>query len=168
MPSWEVNETFQLNAKRSSGQQFRFHGFSHEREKKRVASKAHCIVFLPLQPHLVKEAVSTSNQKEMTSFMVEPKRKHIKVNEDEKINRLVKDYSASIKLGSLDSKKMKIPPVLPSSEHTRLFNLVQTIKNVLEREPTDGELADTTNMNVSQLRKQIELGQAARKNLIKV
>ncbi|GKD91332.1 hypothetical protein Tco_1366839 [Tanacetum coccineum] len=51
---------------RYADQQFRFHGFSHEREKKRVASKAHCIVFLPLQPHLVKEAVSASNQKEMT------------------------------------------------------------------------------------------------------
>ncbi|GKC67482.1 RNA polymerase sigma factor sigE, chloroplastic/mitochondrial [Tanacetum coccineum] len=80
---------------------------------------------------------------------------------------------------------MKIPSVLPSSEHTRLFKLVQTMKwfsllqkailavkddlqKVLEREPTDGELADATNMNVSQLRKQIGLGQAVRNKLIKV
>ncbi|GJR20208.1 RNA polymerase sigma factor sigE, chloroplastic/mitochondrial [Tanacetum coccineum] len=105
------------------------------------------------------------------------KRKHVKVNEHEKINRLVKEYSSSTELGSLDWKKMKIPPVLPSSEHTRLFKLVQTMKailavkedlqKVLEREPTDGELADATNMNVSQLRKQIGLGQAARNKLIK-
>ncbi|PWA95406.1 RNA polymerase sigma-70 [Artemisia annua] len=105
------------------------------------------------------------------------KRKHFKVNDDEKVNRLVKENSASTDLGSLDWKKMKIPPVLPSSEHTRLFKLVQTMKailavkedlqKVLEREPTDGELADATNMNVSQLRKQIGLGQAARNKLIK-
>ena len=56
------------------------------------------------------------------------KRKHFKVNDDEKVNRLVKENSASTDLGSLDWKKMKIPPVLPSSEHTRLFKLVQTMK----------------------------------------
>nr|GEW89830.1 RNA polymerase sigma factor sigE, chloroplastic/mitochondrial [Tanacetum cinerariifolium] len=56
------------------------------------------------------------------------KRKHVMVNENEKINRLVKEYSPSTELGSLDWKKMKIPPVLPSSEHTRLFKLVQTMK----------------------------------------
>ncbi|KAJ9539617.1 hypothetical protein OSB04_026123 [Centaurea solstitialis] len=114
-----------------------------------------------------KDVVISSNQK----------RKHGKVNEDEKVNRLVRDYSASTDLGSLDWKKMKIPPVLPSSEHTRLFNSLQTMKailavkeeleNVLDREPTDGEVADATNMNVSQLRKQIGVGQAARNKLIK-
>ncbi|GJR83368.1 hypothetical protein Tco_0154153 [Tanacetum coccineum] len=41
------------------------------------------------------------------------------------------------------------------------------MKKVLEREPTDGELGATTNMNVSQLRKQIRLGQAYRNKLIK-
>ncbi|KAK1432282.1 hypothetical protein QVD17_09177 [Tagetes erecta] len=105
------------------------------------------------------------------------KRKHVKGNEEKKINRLVSNYSASTDLGSLDWKKMKIPPVLPSSEHTRLFKLLQTMKatlklkedlgKVLEREPTDGELAEATNMSTSQLRKQIARGQAARNKLIK-
>ncbi|KAI3808776.1 hypothetical protein L1987_24737 [Smallanthus sonchifolius] len=108
-------------------------------------------------------AVITSNRK----------RKDVMDNEDEKIS----DYSASIDLGSLDWKKMKIPPVLPSSEHTRLFKLLQTMKatlkvkeelwEVLEREPTDGELADATYMNISQLRKHIGLAEAARNKLIK-
>ncbi|MFS8013688.1 hypothetical protein Hanom_Chr14g01336011 [Helianthus anomalus] len=62
--------------------------------------------------------VITSNQK----------RKPVKENEDEKINRLVSDYSTSTDFGSLDWKKIKIPLVLPSSEHTRLFKLLQTMK----------------------------------------
>lgn len=53
------------------------------------------------------------------------KRKRLKDNEEE---TLVTDYSASTDLGSLDWKKMKIPPVLPSSEHSRLFKLLQTMK----------------------------------------
>ncbi|KAI3792982.1 hypothetical protein L1987_35594 [Smallanthus sonchifolius] len=111
--------------------------------------------------------VTTSNQK----------RKHVKDNEEERIDRLVRNYSASTDLGSLDWKKMKIPPVLPSSEHTRLFKLLQTMKatlkvkeelwKVLEREPTDGELAEATNTSTSQLRKQIARGEAARNKLIK-
>lgn len=49
-------------------------------------------------------------------------------NESEKIDRLVRDYSASTDLVSLDWKKMKIPPVLPSTEHTWLFKLMQPMK----------------------------------------
>ncbi|KAK1409099.1 hypothetical protein QVD17_35624 [Tagetes erecta] len=118
--------------------------------------------------------IHLKNKKDVTSNQ---KRKHVKGNEEEKINRLVSNYSASTDLGSLDWKKMKIPPVLPSSEHTRLFKLLQTMKatlklkedlgKVLEREPTDGELAEATNMSTSQLRKQIARGQAARNKLIK-
>lgn len=121
--------------------------------------------------------IQLKNKKDVSVITSNRKRKHVKVNEDEKINRLVKDYTASTDLGSLDWKKMKIPPVLPSSEHTRLFKLLQTMKailavkddlqKVLEREPTDGELAEATNMNVSELRKQIGLGEAARDKLIK-
>ncbi|KAJ6840610.1 RNA polymerase sigma factor sigE, chloroplastic/mitochondrial-like [Iris pallida] len=37
----------------------------------------------------------------------------------------------------------------------------------LTREPTDGELADAVNMSVSQVRRHIEVGQAARNKLIK-
>lgn len=51
-----------------------------------------------------------------------------KKNEDEKIERLVRDYSSSTDLVSLDWKKMKIPPVLSSSEHTWLFKLMQPMK----------------------------------------
>ncbi|KAL8134709.1 hypothetical protein AgCh_009654 [Apium graveolens] len=98
-------------------------------------------------------------------------------NEIEKINRLVREYSVSTDLVSLDWKKMKIPPVLSSSEHTWLFKLMQPMKaillvkdnlrNDLGREPTDSELAQATGMNVVQLRKQVAVGQAARSKLIK-
>ncbi|KAI7748595.1 hypothetical protein M8C21_012957 [Ambrosia artemisiifolia] len=122
--------------------------------------------------------IHLKNKKAVAPITSNHKRKHVKViNEDEKVNKLVKDYSPSTDLGSLDWKKMKIPPVLPSSEHTRLFKLLQTMKatlkvkeelwKVLEREPTDGELAEATNMSVSQLSKRIGLGQAARNKLIK-
>ncbi|KAI3800215.1 hypothetical protein L1987_35526 [Smallanthus sonchifolius] len=121
--------------------------------------------------------IHLKNKKDVPVTTSNQKRKHVKDNEEEKIDRLVKDYSASTDLGSLDWKKMKIPPVLPSSEHTRLFKLLQTMKatlkvkeelwKVLEREPTDGELAEATNMSTSQLRKQIARGEAARNKLIK-
>ncbi|XP_057988748.1 RNA polymerase sigma factor sigE, chloroplastic/mitochondrial isoform X2 [Hevea brasiliensis] len=99
-------------------------------------------------------------------------------DEDEKIEELVRDYSASTDLVSLEWKKMKIPPVLPSTEHTWLFKLMQPMKALLQvkdrlqkklgREPNKGELAEATNMNVEQVRKQIRVGQAARNKLIKV
>ncbi|KAJ9164272.1 hypothetical protein P3X46_023871 [Hevea brasiliensis] len=98
-------------------------------------------------------------------------------DEDEKIEELVRDYSASTDLVSLEWKKMKIPPVLPSTEHTWLFKLMQPMKALLQvkdrlqkklgREPNKGELAEATNMNVEQVRKQIRVGQAARNKLIK-
>ena len=46
----------------------------------------------------------------------------------EKIEELVREYSASTDLVSLDWKKMRIPPVLPSSEHAWLFKLMQPTK----------------------------------------
>lgn len=48
--------------------------------------------------------------------------------EDEKIDKLVREYSGATDLASLDWKKMKIPPVLPSSEHAWLFKLMQPMK----------------------------------------
>lgn len=48
--------------------------------------------------------------------------------DSENIERLVREYSASTDLVSLDWKKMKIPPVVPSSEHTWLFKLMQPMK----------------------------------------
>lgn len=43
-------------------------------------------------------------------------------------DRLVKEYSIATDLVSLDWKKMKIPPVLSSSEHSCLFKLIQPMK----------------------------------------
>eukprot|EP00268_Persea_americana_P022368 TRINITY_DN22265_c0_g1_i1.p1 TRINITY_DN22265_c0_g1~~TRINITY_DN22265_c0_g1_i1.p1 ORF type:complete len:517 (+),score=108.78 TRINITY_DN22265_c0_g1_i1:386-1936(+) len=93
------------------------------------------------------------------------------------IDRLVNGYSIATDLVSLDWKKMKIPPVLSSSEHSLLFKLMQPMKALLQvkealnedlgREPSDAELADATNMSVLQLRRNIEVGHAARNKLIK-
>lgn len=104
------------------------------------------------------------------------KRKVIK-NENVRIEKLVREYSASTDLVSLDWRKMNIPPVLPSSEHAWLFKLMQPMKALLEvkdnlqkdlgREPTEGKLAEATNMNVVQVRKHMEVGRAARNKLIK-
>ncbi|KAL7003555.1 hypothetical protein U1Q18_004707 [Sarracenia purpurea var. burkii] len=98
-------------------------------------------------------------------------------NEEERINRLVREYSVSTDLVSLDWKKMKIPAVLPYSQHTWLFKLMQPMKALhqvkenlqqdLGRQPTDAELAKATNMTVVQVRKHLEVGQAARNKLIK-
>ncbi|KAF8379671.1 hypothetical protein HHK36_029115 [Tetracentron sinense] len=97
--------------------------------------------------------------------------------EDGDVERLAGEYSVFNDLVSFDWKKTKIPPVLPSSEHARLFKLMQPMKAFLQvkvdlhrdlgREPTDGELVESTNMSVPQVRRHIEVGQAARNNLIK-
>ncbi|XP_022968276.1 RNA polymerase sigma factor sigE, chloroplastic/mitochondrial-like [Cucurbita maxima] len=99
------------------------------------------------------------------------------VSEADETDDLVRNYPVSTDMVSLDWKKMKIPPVLSSSEHTRLFKLVQPMKELIQvqeelqkelgREPTEGELVDATNMNVIQVRRQLEVGRAARNNLIK-
>ncbi|KAE8664050.1 RNA polymerase sigma factor sigE [Hibiscus syriacus] len=99
------------------------------------------------------------------------------VNVSEKIDRLVRDYSASTNLVSLDWKKMKIPPVLLSTENTWLFKLMQPMKTLLEakenlqkelgRDPTDDELAEATNMSTAQVSRHLEVGRAARNKLIK-
>lgn len=44
------------------------------------------------------------------------------------VDRLVNGYSIATDLVSLDWKKMKIPPVLSSSEHSLLFKLMQPMK----------------------------------------
>ncbi|GMH19620.1 hypothetical protein Nepgr_021461 [Nepenthes gracilis] len=98
-------------------------------------------------------------------------------NEENKVEELVREYSASTDLVSLDWKKMKIPPVLPSSEHAWLFKLMQPMKVILqvkenlemelEREPTDNELSKAMNMRVVQVRKHMEDGRSARNKLIK-
>nr|GMD49654.1 RNA polymerase sigma factor sigE, chloroplastic/mitochondrial [Ipomoea batatas] len=108
---------------------------------------------------------------------ISQKRQHREATNDEKIDMLVREYSIGTNLVTLDWKKMKIPPVLSSSEHSWLFKLMQPMKaifqvkenlqNDLGREPTDVEIAEATNMDVVQLRKTLEVGQAARNKLIK-
>ncbi|XP_043715755.1 RNA polymerase sigma factor sigE, chloroplastic/mitochondrial [Telopea speciosissima] len=93
------------------------------------------------------------------------------------VEKLVREYSISTDFVSLDWKKMKIPPVLPSSEHACLFKFMQPMKALLQlkesihgdlgRESTDAELAEATNMTVAKMRRCIEVGQAARSKLIK-
>lgn len=47
---------------------------------------------------------------------------------DEDVEKLLREYSVSTDLASLDWKKMKIPPVLSSAEHNWLFELMQPLK----------------------------------------
>ncbi|GFY84102.1 sigma factor E [Actinidia rufa] len=73
----------------------------------------------------------------------------------------------------LDWKKMKIPAVLPSSEHTLTIQVDaayegETCSKVWGQSRTEGELAEATSMTVVQVRKHLEVGQAARNKLIKV
>ncbi|KAL5989193.1 hypothetical protein ACLOJK_010083 [Asimina triloba] len=93
------------------------------------------------------------------------------------VNKLVREYSLVTDIVSLDWKRMKIPPVLPSSEHTWLFKLMQPMKELflvkeglhkdLGREPSDGELGAATKMSVADVRRQIKVGLAARNKLIR-
>lgn len=66
------------------------------------------------------------NKEEQVTFSVQRKKEVL--DEGEKIEKLVRDYSSSTDLVSLDWKKMKIPPVLPSTEHAWLFKLMQPMK----------------------------------------
>ncbi|XP_022638021.1 RNA polymerase sigma factor sigE, chloroplastic/mitochondrial isoform X2 [Vigna radiata var. radiata] len=113
------------------------------------------------------------NAKEKEIVQAQKKRD---VNKVEKIDALIREYSASTDLVSMDWKKVKIPPVLPSSEHAWLFKLMEPMKALLQmredlqaagKEISDGELADAKSISIVQVRKAIEIGQAARNKLIK-
>ncbi|XP_027941653.1 RNA polymerase sigma factor sigE, chloroplastic/mitochondrial-like isoform X2 [Vigna unguiculata] len=113
------------------------------------------------------------NAKEKVVVQAQKKRD---VNRVEKIDALIREYSASTDLVSMDWKKMKIPPVLPSSEHAWLFKLMEPMKALLQvredlqaagKEISDGELADAKSISIVHVRKAIEVGQAARNKLIK-
>lgn len=80
----------------------------------------------PKRMSLDKRIALKKNKKEE---VVAPTRKKRNVkSRAEKIEELVREYSTSTDLVSLDWKKMKIPPVLPSPEHTWLFKLMQPMK----------------------------------------
>lgn len=72
--------------------------------------------------------ISMRVRKEGEFVALAQNKKHRRDDEDEKIDRLVREYTSSTDLVSLDWKKMKIPPVLPSSEHAWLFKLMQPMK----------------------------------------
>lgn len=122
------------------------------------------------------ELKHSKESKEEKPIPLVQKKKAVK-NDDEKIEELVREYSSSTDLASLDWKKMKIPPVLPPSEHTWLFKLMEpmkalnqvkeTLQTELGRDPTDYELGEAMNMNIVQVKRHIEVGHAARNKLIK-
>ncbi|XP_010671515.1 RNA polymerase sigma factor sigE, chloroplastic/mitochondrial [Beta vulgaris subsp. vulgaris] len=122
----------------------------------------------------LKHSKVCKEEKKAVSLLL--KKKVVK-NEDEKIDELVRHYSASTDLASLDWKKMKIPPVLPSSEHTWLFKLMEPTKALNQvkenlrtefgRDPTDKELGVALNLTAVQVRRHMEVGHAARNKLIK-
>lgn len=141
-----------------------------------------------LEPHVVRNVKSRLKRLSLDRRIALRKRKDVEMiyssqkkddieSEDQRINKLVREYSASTDLNNLDWKKMKIPPVLPSAEHAWLFKLMQPMKAILQvkgtlqkdlgREPTDGELADALNMTVVRVRKDLEIGRASRNKLIK-
>ncbi|KAF8082523.1 hypothetical protein N665_0822s0033 [Sinapis alba] len=123
---------------------------------------------IALKRNVQEKPVTVSAQKKVTK----------KQQEEEKIERLVRDYSASSDIVSLDWKKMKIPPVLTSTEHAWLFKLMQPMKALLQvkdelqqslgREPREAEIAGEINMSVAEVKTKIEVGRAARNKLIKV
>ncbi|CAN6345677.1 unnamed protein product [Urochloa humidicola] len=90
---------------------------------------------------------------------------------------LLREHSVSTDMGSLDWKRMKIPPVLSSAQSARLFKTMQPMKAIFEvqeslredseRDRTDAELAEATGMTVQQLRRRLDIGRAARNKLIK-
>ncbi|KAL8142481.1 hypothetical protein V2J09_015513 [Rumex salicifolius] len=121
--------------------------------------------------------IELKNHSEEKITPLSKKKKAVK-DVDEKITNLVREYSGSTDLVSLDWKKMKIPPVLSASEHAWLFNILQPMKTLIQlkenlqrdlgREPTDSELGEAVNITVAQVTKQMEVGRAARNKLIKV
>lgn len=54
--------------------------------------------------------------------------KKTRKTESERIDELVREYSAFVDAVSMDWKKMKMPPVLSSSEQNWLFKLMQPVK----------------------------------------
>ncbi|XP_073131556.1 RNA polymerase sigma factor sigE, chloroplastic/mitochondrial-like [Henckelia pumila] len=125
----------------------------------------------------LEKRIELRSKKESESLGSSERRKRGQSYEHEKLDRLVRDYSSSTDLVSLDWKKMQIPPVLSSSEHSWLFKLMQPMKailqvkdalqNDLQRDVMDEELAEACNMGSVHLRKQLEVGRAARNKLIK-
>lgn len=55
-----------------------------------------------------------------------------------------------------------------SFEFQALLQVNENLKQSLGRKPTEGELAEATNMSIAQVKRHLEVGRAARNKLIKV
>lgn len=155
-------------------------GEDMEDEEKKKAAASFVRSFRKKEKRLsLEKRIAFKCRKESESIGSSQKRKLGKNYDHEKIDSLVRGYSScyssSTDLVSLDWKKMQIPPVLSSSEHSWLFNLMQPMKEILkvketlqiQRDVTDEELAEAINMGITHLRKRLEVGHAARNKLIK-
>nr|AKC88733.1 sigma factor [Erodium texanum] len=126
--------------------------------------------------NLEKRIALRRNKDEKVDDSLIQRKKEPKMNENEKKNKLVREHSACTNLGKVDWKRMKMPPVLPSSDQAWLFGLMQPMKALLKvqedlqkklgRSPTNPELANMINMSANEVRKQLDVGRAARNKLI--
>ncbi|KAH0856331.1 hypothetical protein HID58_084592 [Brassica napus] len=104
---------------------------------------------IALKRNIQEKPVIVSAQKKVTK----------RQQEEEKIERLVRDYSASNDVVSLDWKKMKMPPAL--------LEVKDELQKSLGREPREAEIAGEINMSVAEVKMKIKVGKAARNKLIK-
>ncbi|KAL5192667.1 RNA polymerase sigma factor sigE, chloroplastic/mitochondrial [Glycine soja] len=87
------------------------------------------------------QRISLKNNKRGDEVIPTRKKRNFR-NRIEKIEELIREYSA-------------------------LLQVKEDLQKELAREPADGELADATNMSITQVKKAIDVGQAARNKLIK-
>ncbi|KAJ1688128.1 hypothetical protein LUZ63_019518 [Rhynchospora breviuscula] len=121
-----------------------------------------------------RKAKRLSMEKRVAVKMMENEGRIVEDNYEE---RLLQENLVLWNLSGMGWKRMKIPPVLKSAEQTKLFKIMQPMKainelkeslrNDLQQEPSDGELAAKMNMTVPELRRCMKVGQAARNKLIK-
>ena len=70
------------------------------------------------------QRISLKNNKSGDEVIPTRKKRNVG-NKIEKIEELIREYSVSTDFVSMDWKRMRIPPVLSSSEHAWLFKLMQ-------------------------------------------
>lgn len=73
------------------------------------------------------QRISLKNNKSGDEVIPTRKKRNVG-NKIEKIEELIREYSVSTDFVSMDWKRMRIPPVLSSSEHAWLFKLMQPMK----------------------------------------
>ncbi|XP_065868554.1 RNA polymerase sigma factor sigE, chloroplastic/mitochondrial isoform X2 [Euphorbia lathyris] len=176
-PATDTSEAVDVNSPTKKRKQRKRNGKGERKEQGRTTSKPIVRNYVKTKKRLsLDKRVALRMNKDDAPITLSRSKKDSK-DENEKIDELVREYSSSTDLASLDWKKMKIPPVLPSTEHAWLFKLMHPMKTLLEvkehlhtnlgRQPTDSEIAEATKMNAEQVRKQLGVGKAARNKLIK-